>query len=249
LLARIVAKPNVFFHVNINPRSKNYSGGVQIPAKIGPGAIIDDSVILNYAPGRKIPFRDLVIGRNARIRSNNVIYGSTTIGDDLETGHNVVIREENSIGDNFSIWNSSTIDYGCVIGDRVKIHCNSFISQYTTIESDVFLSAGVMVANDLHPLCAKCMEGPTIRRGARIGIGSILMPKIEIGERSLVAAGSLVTRDVPPRAMVRGYPAKVICKTDELECQTGMVNRPYFDGLDVQTREAAGKRVESENTK
>jgi acetyltransferase-like isoleucine patch superfamily enzyme len=214
--------------------------------KIGSGARVDDSAILNYAPGRDIPLRDLVIGRNARIRTNTVIYSNTRIGDGLETGHNVVIREENDIGDNFSIWNSSTLDYGCVVGDRVKVHCNTVVSQYTTIESDVFISAGVMVANDLHPLCTKCMEGPTIERGARIGLGSIILPRVNIGAHSLVAAGSMVTRDVPPRKMVRGYPARVICDVDELECPLDIVERPYRDGLDVQAREAAGEKVEKE---
>jgi acetyltransferase-like isoleucine patch superfamily enzyme len=219
-------------------------GGKIIPAKIGPGARIDDSAILNHVSGRKIPFRDLEIGRDARIRSNTVIYSNTRIGNELETGHNVVIREQNRIGDDFSIWNSSTLDYGCVVGDGVKIHCNTYVSQYTTIESGVFISAGVMLANDLHPLCTKCMEGPTIGRGARIGLGSIILPRIKIGEHSLVAAGSMVTKDVPPKTMVRGYPAKVICGIDELECQQGIVKKPYRDGLDVKAREAAGERVE-----
>ena len=72
---------------------------------------------------------------------------------------------------------------------------------------------------------------------------SILLPRIRIGRQSLVAAGSMVTRDVPPMTMVKGYPAKVVCRVDELECHLDIVEKPYIDGRDVQAREGAGEKV------
>jgi UDP-3-O-[3-hydroxymyristoyl] glucosamine N-acyltransferase len=205
--------------------------------RLGEGAELDQGVILGYRPGRRIKLDDLIIGRDARIRSHTVIYSNVMIGDYLETGHNVVIREENQIGDHLSIWNNSTIDYGCTIGNRVRIHNGVYVAQYTTIEDDVFLAPGVMIANDPHPICTKCMEGPTIRRGARIGIHATVLARIDVGEYALVGAGSVVTRDVPARTLVYGCPARVICSVDDLECPLDLVEHPYLQGLDVHTRE------------
>jgi UDP-3-O-[3-hydroxymyristoyl] glucosamine N-acyltransferase len=198
--------------------------------RLGPDAQWDDSVILGYLTGRRIELTDVIIGRGAHIRSNTVIYSNVVIGDGLETGHNVVIREENQIGDNLNIWNNSTIDYGCIIGDNVRIHNNVYVAQYTTIEDEVFLAPGVMIANDPHPICTKCMEGPTIRRGARIGV-------------ALVGAGSVVTRDVPPHMLVYGNPARVIGPVDDLECPLDLVEHPYLEGMDILLRSRSGQAV------
>lgn len=207
-------------------------------ARLGANPQLDPSAQLDYRTGRRIELRETVIGDNARVRSGTVIYTNVIAGNGLETGHNVVIREENRIGDDFSIWNNSVVDYGCTIGDRVKIHSNVYIAQFTTIEDDVFIAPCVAVANDLHPLCTRCMRGPTIKTGARIGVNVTLLPGIMIGERALVGAGSVVTKDVPPRAVVCGNPARVICSVDDLECREGLVERPYLEGLDVISREA-----------
>lgn len=203
---------------------------------LGEGARLDEGVLLGYPTGRGIAVADTVIGKNARIRSNTVIYTNVVIGDGLETGHNVVLREENEIGDHFCIWNNSTVDYGCRIGDNVRIHNNVYVAQFTTIEDEVFLAPGVMIANDPHPICTKCMRGPTIKRGARIGVNATLLSHITVGEHALVGAGSVVTRDVPPRALVYGNPARIAKSVDELDCPFGLVEKPYENGLDVRLR-------------
>lgn len=207
---------------------------------VGLNPKIDRGVLLGYPTGRNIEAKDTVIGDNACIRSNTVIYVGVSIGSGLETGHNVIIREENVIGDNFSIWNNSTVDYGCRIGHNVKIHNNVYIAQYTTIEDDVFLAPGVMIANDPHPLCTKCMRGPTIKRGVRIGVNVTLLPEVTIGERALIGAGCVVTRDVPAMAVVYGNPAQVHGSVNDLRCPKDLVERPYRDGQDVKAR-LAGK--------
>ena len=206
-----------------------------VPFRVGPDSVIDPGVIIGYPPGRPGTFTDVTIGRGARIRTGTVIYAGVEIGDDFETGHNAVIREENRIGSHATIWNNTTIDYGCVIGDRVKIHCNIYVAQFTTIEDDVFMAPGVTIANDPHPICTKCMQGPTIRRGARIGVNVTLLPLITIGENALVGAGSVVTADVPAGMAVAGNPARVIGPVDSLECPFGIVI-PYQHGLDVRRR-------------
>jgi acetyltransferase-like isoleucine patch superfamily enzyme len=172
--------------------------------------------VIGEVPGRKIKDLTLTIGPHAIVRSFTVIYAGSTIGAHLETGHGVVIREENRIGDGFSIWNNSTIDYGCVIGNRVRVHNGVYVAQFTIIEDDVFLAPGVMIANDRHPICRECMKGPTIKRGARVGVNATLLPEVVIGEEALVGAGAVVTKDVPPRAVVVGNPARVVNTVDKL---------------------------------
>jgi acetyltransferase-like isoleucine patch superfamily enzyme len=177
---------------------------------------IDPQAIVGAVPGRKIEDTSLEIGPHATVRAFTVIYGGSRIGSHLETGHGAVIREENKIGDHLSIWNQSTIDYGCVIGNNVRIHTGVYVAQFTTIEDDVFLAPGVMIANDRHPICRDCLQGPTIKRGARVGINSTLLPAIVIGEGALVGAGSVVTKDVPPGMVVAGNPARVMGDVESL---------------------------------
>ena len=177
---------------------------------------LDPRAVVGELPGRKIADLTLSIGPHAIIRSFSVIYAGSRIGAHLETGHGAVIREENRIGDDFSIWNNSTVDYGCVIGSRVRVHTGVYIAQFTVIEDDVFLAPGVMIANDRHPICRDCMRGPTIKQAARVGINATLLPEIVVGEAALVGAGAVVTRDVPARAVVVGNPARVIGSVDQL---------------------------------
>jgi len=197
-----------------------------------PGTI-DEGVSLGYPTGRHIADPALRIGRGAAVRSGSVIYVGSTIGRGLQTGHNVVIREENIIGDNLNIWSNSVIDYGCRIGNNVKIHSNVYIAQFTVIEDDAFLAPGVSVANDMRPLCAECTRagGPTIKRGARIGVNVTILPRVVIGEYALVGAGAVVTKDVPPYAVVYGNPARVVTTVDELDCPLHPGEKAYINGL------------------
>jgi acetyltransferase-like isoleucine patch superfamily enzyme len=197
--------------------------------RLGKDAIIEEAVILGYSPSRGAE-TILTIGPGARVRSGSVIYGGSRIGCNLETGHNVVIREENNIGDNFRIWNNSVIDYGCTIGSNVKIHNKVYVAQFTVIEDDVFIAPGVTLANDIHPGCPdalKCMRGPCINKGAQIGINCSVLPRIIIGEYSVIGAGSVVTRDIPPGVVAYGNPAQVICDIGDINCITGLRDKPY----------------------
>ena len=206
-----------------------------VPVELGDNCSVDDGVLLGYPPGRRIELQPVRIGDGARIRAGSIIYASVEIGADFETGHNVVIREQTKVGNGCCVWNNSTIDYGCVLGDRVRVHCNVYVAQYTVLEDDVFLAPGVMIANDPHPICTKCMQGPTIKRGARVGVNVTIMPHVIVAENALIGAGSVVTADVPQRAVVVGSPARVIGDVDDLQCPFGIV-KPYQGSLDVRQR-------------
>lgn len=197
---------------------------------LGKDVIVDDNVQLGYMTGRKIKDHTLRIGDGSKIRCGTVIYGGTTIGGGLQTGHNVTIREENEIGDNFNVWNCTTIDYGCKIGNNVKIHCNCYVAQFTVVEDNAFMAPGVTIANDIHPGCefsAKCMKGPHIEEGVEIGVNVTILPFVRIGAHSVIGSGAVITKDIPAGSVVVGNPGRVICGIQDLKCQSGLTERPY----------------------
>ena len=178
---------------------------------VGDGLQLDPSAILGYPPSRIAP-GDLVLGADARIRSNTVVYLGSRIGARFATGHNVIIREECRIGDDVSVWSNTVVDYGCRIGDRVKIHSNCYIAQFTEIEEGAFLAPGVTIANDLYPgqaASAAVMSGPVIGAGAQIGVNVTILPFVRIGAGCLIGAGAVVVRDIPEGSVAFGNPATV----------------------------------------
>ena len=197
---------------------------------LGRGCLIDDNVILGARPGRAVREISLRIGRRSIVRSGSVLYAGTLIGDGFETGHNVIIREDNLIGVDVKIWNNTVIDYGCTIGDRVKIHSNCYVAQFTTLEDDVFLGPGASLANDPHPGSTShlCMRGPTIKAGAQIGMNATILPFVTVGERALVGAGAVVTRDVPAGMIVVGNPARVLKPVSEVSCPLDLLDGEYL---------------------
>lgn len=195
--------------------------------QLGARPTLDDGVVIGYRPGRRLASLRTVVGDACVLRSGTVIYAGVRIGHRLETGHHVVIREENELGDDVSIWNNSTVDYGCVIGHRVKLHNNVYVCQYTTIEDDVFVAPGVMMANDRYPVQRTGWQGPTIRRGARIGANVTLLPGVTIGAGALVGAGSVVTHDVPAESLAYGNPARVRGKAPEPDAAAGPATQAF----------------------
>ncbi|MGH8899568.1 MAG: acyltransferase [Egibacteraceae bacterium] len=186
--------------------------------RVGPGLQADEGVLLGYLSGRDHP-HGLALGRDARLRSGTVIYAGSRIGDRFNSGHHVIVREQSVIGDDVAVWSNSVIDYGCVIGDRVKVHSNCYVAQFSLLEDDVFIAPGVMFANDLYPGnpdSAALMAGPRIEAGAQVGVGVTVLPYVTIGERAIVGAGSVVTRDIPAHTVAYGAPAVAVKDVDQL---------------------------------
>jgi len=125
-----------------------------------------------------------------------------------------------SVGDESRIGSFVEVQRDAHIGKRCKISSHTFICSGVTIEDEVFIGHGVMFINDRHPRATNSdgsskrpedwvMERTYVRRGAAIGSGAIIMCGVEIGARAMVAAGALVTGDVPARATVLGVPARL----------------------------------------
>ena len=197
---------------------------------LGKNCQIDKFAFIGQQPLRKILQFKTIIGDGAICLRGSIIYLSTRIGNNLFLGHIAIIREENVIGDNFKLWNNSVVDYGCKISNNVKIHSNVYIAQFTTIEDDVFLAPGVITANDPHPGCKyskKCMKGPLIKKGAKVGVNVTILPFVTIGKNVLVGGGSVITKDIPDEVVVYGNPAKIIGSIYNLKCPLGLTDRPY----------------------
>jgi acetyltransferase-like isoleucine patch superfamily enzyme len=194
-------------------------------------AQIHPNAYLGYTPLRDIGAENWPprVGLGLVMLSGAIIYDGTVVGEEARLGHNAIIREQNIIGDHFSLWSNSVIDYGCQIGNRVKIHCNVYVAQYTVIEDDVFLAPGVVIGNDPHPGCvfsSQCMRGPHICRGVQVGVNVTILPFVTIGEGALIGAGTVVTRDIPAGMLAYGNPARPVRPVRELTC---IVNPPLTD--------------------
>ncbi len=158
----------------------------------------------------------VIIGENVVIRPFTVVYEGSRIGDNVETGHFVLIREEVEVGEGSLIGTNTIVDGYVRIGRNVRIESGVYIPPKTIIEDNVFLGPHATITNDKYPV-SKRLVGVTIRRGAVIGANSTLIAGVEIGEEAVVAAGSVVTRNVPPRTVVAGVPAKPIASRKEYD--------------------------------
>lgn len=163
------------------------------------------------------------IGKNSIIRAGTIIYGDVETGEYFQTGHNVMIRENTSIGDHVVIGTNTVVDGTVKIGSFVKIESNCYIPTHVTIGNRVFMGPGVTVTNDRFPL--KLREdylrdgpaGPVIEDLVTIGGGVTICPGVTIGEGSFVAAGAIVTKDVPPMSLVIGAPGKISPLPEKLQ--------------------------------
>jgi acetyltransferase-like isoleucine patch superfamily enzyme len=188
-------------------------------AELADGAVVEDFAIVGVAPAAD-PVPELRIGPGARIRSHTVVYAGSRIGARFQTGHGAMIREANTIGDDVSVGTHSIVEHHVRLGNRVRIHSNAFVPEYTEVEDGAWIGPSVTFTNALYPLSpdAKAnLRGPIIRAGAKIGANATLLPGIVVGRDALVGAGSVVVRDVPDGAVVVGNPARVVRHVREID--------------------------------
>jgi acetyltransferase-like isoleucine patch superfamily enzyme len=150
------------------------------------------------------------IGKNAHIRSNSIIYNDVEIGNNFKTGHGITVREKTIIGNNVLIGTNTIIEGYSSIGNDVSIQSNVYIPKNSTIEDYVFIGPCACFTNDKYPIRIDFdLKGPVIKRGASIGANSTFLSNIEIGEGAMVAAGAIVTMDVPDYFLAIGAPARI----------------------------------------
>lgn len=181
---------------------------------LGPFVVVGEP-----AGGREPGEVATLIGDGAKIRSHTVIYAGNQIGRGFQSGHGVLIREDNVIGEDVSIGSGSVVEHHVRIGNRVRLHSNVFIPEFSVLEDDCWIGPNVVFTNAKYPRSQRVkMEliGPWVERSAKIGANATLLPGVRIGRDALVGAGSVVTRDVPPGSIVVGSPARVVKHITEL---------------------------------
>jgi acetyltransferase-like isoleucine patch superfamily enzyme len=161
------------------------------------------------------------LGPGTVVSAGAIVFAGTRIGARVIVGDQACVRERVQVGDDVVIGRGSLIENDTTVGSMTKIQADAYITAYSTLEEHVFIAPRVVTTNDnfmgrterRHELT----KGPTIRRGARVGGGAILLPGVEIGEEAFVGAGALVTKNVPARTLVVGSPARVIRDVPEDE--------------------------------
>jgi UDP-2-acetamido-3-amino-2,3-dideoxy-glucuronate N-acetyltransferase len=187
--------------------------------ELGDGVVVEDGAVLgkpprlaarSHATGEVGPLR---VGAGATICCGAIVFAGATIGEGAIVGDQAFVRERATIGAGTVVGRGSAIDNDVTIGARVRIQTNVYVTAHSRVEDDVFLGPCAMTTND--DAMGRCapgtpLKGAVLRRACRIGGGAVLVPGVEVGEEALVAAGAVVTHDVPPRAVVMGVPARVV---------------------------------------
>ena len=200
----------------IHPTAIVYPGTV-----LGEGVKVLEHAVVGKQPtlsprstAKRDPLPPAEIGAGTIVSTGAIVFAGTTVGERVILGDQSCVRERVTVGDDVVIGRGSLVENDTTIGAMTKIQAEAYITAYSTLEEHVFIAPCVVTTNDnymgrtekRHAL----VKGPTIRRGARIGGGAILCPGIEIGEEAFVGAGAVVTKDVAPRMLVVGNPARVL---------------------------------------
>jgi acetyltransferase-like isoleucine patch superfamily enzyme len=141
-----------------------------------------------------------------------IVYADVVIGDDCMTGARAFIREHTRMGDRCVVGTGTIIDGYVRMGDQVVLQSGVYIPTHVEIGNRVFFGPGAVLTNDAYPLRRRAEyepHGPTIDDDASIGANATLLPGVRIGEGAVVAAGAVVTRDVPGWTLAVGVPARV----------------------------------------
>jgi acetyltransferase-like isoleucine patch superfamily enzyme len=191
--------------------------------KVLEGAVVGKQPSLSpRSTAKRDPLPPAEIGDGTIISTGAVVFAGTRIGARVIVGDQACVRERVDIGDDVVVGRGVLVENDTTIGALTKIQADAYITAYSTLEDNVFIAPRVITTNDnfmgrterRHEL----IKGPTVRRGARVGGGAILCPGIVVGEEAFVGAGAVVTKDVAPRMLVVGNPARVLrsVSADEL---------------------------------
>ncbi|WP_129116662.1 acyltransferase [Halegenticoccus tardaugens] len=175
-------------------------------ADAGGDARIHETAVLDHPHGDG--GNPTVLGENATVRAGTVIYTDVTAGDDLQTGHNALVREHTTLGDDVLIGTNAVIDGHTTVGSHVSLQTNAYVPAQTEIGDRVFVGPAATLTNDPFPIrTATELAGPTLRDDVSVGANATILPGVTVGEGAFVAAGAIVTGDVPPETLALGAPA------------------------------------------
>jgi acetyltransferase-like isoleucine patch superfamily enzyme len=208
---------------DVHPTAIVYPGTI-----LGEGVKVLENAVVGKQPvlsprstAKREPLPPTRIGDGSIVSTGAIVFAGATIGARVILGDQSCVRERVTIADDVVVGRGSLVENDTTIGAMSRIQADAYITAYSTLEEQVFVAPCVVTTNDNFmgrtEKRLEAMRGPTIRRGARVGGGAILCPGVEIGEEAFVGAGAVVTKDVPPRVVVVGTPAKVLRDVPEEE--------------------------------
>ncbi len=189
---------------------------------IGDNVRIDDCTVIGKQPMRakRSIFKDdkslppVKIGDHCMFGAQVVIYAGCEIGESVLVADGAAVRENVTIGESTIIGRNATVENFTKIGKKCKLETNCYITAYSDVGNYCFIAPGVHTTNDNFlgrtEERFKHFKGVTIKDGGRIGGNAVILPGKVIGEDAVVAAGAVVTHDVPARKIVIGSPAKIL---------------------------------------
>ena len=200
---------------------------IHADTQIGANVRIDDHAVIGKLPMKAanstLKLQDdlppATIGELSIVGSQSVVYRGAAIAARVMVADMATIRENVTIGEGTIVGRGVAVENKTSIGAFVKLETNAYITAFSTIEDRCFVAPMVTTTNDnfLGRTAErfKHTKGPTLKRGARVGGNATLLPGVTLGEDALVAAGAVVTKDVPAEKTVVGSPARVWRDTKE----------------------------------
>jgi len=149
------------------------------------------------------------IGEGSIVRSGSTVYNHVVIGKNVRTGHNVLVREHVTLGDHCIVGTQAILDGYIKVGNRSMIQSQCYIAQSVRIGNGVFIAPGCIFVDNKKMILGEGLNGAIVEDYVRVGAGTKILPGITIKKYALIGAGSVVTKNIPSKALAYGIPAEI----------------------------------------
>ena len=192
-------------------------------SQLGAGVRVDDHAVVGKRPMRSLrsattatdaALAPAVVGDGALVGTGAVVYRGATLGARVLVADYATVRERVTVGEETIVGRGVAIENDTTVGRRCKLETNAYLTAYSTVEDDVFVAPGVLTSNDDYigrtEARKAAFAGPTIRAGARLGVGAVVLPGREVEGEAVVGAGAVLTETAAAGRVWVGVPARAV---------------------------------------